>query len=100
MGELKVGCSISKRMSAALTDKHYIDASTKKDAKLNVALQEMGAGVSYNGEQVYISKKGDELFEKWRAMNAMPGGFKMVVMEDNAIRDWFWNYREEDVEME
>ncbi|MBW2524596.1 MAG: hypothetical protein JRI23_10490 [Deltaproteobacteria bacterium] len=100
MGELKVACTISKRASAALTDKHFVDASTTRDAKLNVALTDLGAGVSYQGEQVYVSEKGAALVEKWREMNQMPGGFKLTVLQDNGIRDWFWNYREEDVEME
>ena len=100
MGELKVACSLHKRASAALTDKHFVDATTKRDGRLNVPLMDLGVGVSYNGEQVYISRKGDELIEKWRQTNQMPGGFKLVVWEDSAIRDWFWGYREEDVETE
>ena len=98
MGELKVACTVYKRISAALSDKHFVDASTKKEGKLTVPLMDLGAAITHDGSQVYVSPKGDELINRWRETNQMPDGFKIVVMPDNAVRDWFWGYREEDVE--
>jgi hypothetical protein len=98
MGELKIACSVYKRFSAALSDKHFVDASTTRGGKLTEPLTDLGTHVQYNGKQVYVSRKGRELIDKWRESNQMPGGFQVVVWEDNRLRDWFWNYREEDVE--
>jgi hypothetical protein len=98
MGELKVACSVYRRISAALSDKHFVDATVKKGGKLTVPLMDLGTSVTHQGSQVYVSTKGAELIDRWRETNQMPDGFKIVVMEDNALRDWFWGYREEDVE--